>query len=361
MAVQADTDADGEVLWVAENTVFLSDQDGAQLNSYPSWDQYFVDRASAADFDGDGQMEICYQSNDTVSVAELDGTVNWSMPAVDATIGTTCVSTDLDGDGVREVLISDSLSWHVRDGADGHALVTEEDWTSATFFEQPIMIDVNGDGSSEILNSCAAPRLSHCRASEKPLIVYTNPDQAWAPTFPLWPYDTYSGVGMDPDGTVQRTADPSWTTTALWRGSPANPVFGLDLRAELLEACVSSCTEDAAQVRVSARLANLGPDEALADTALAVYALDVDGNRSLLQVIHLEDIAADSYTWYEGDPYVDNGKTTPSYELVTTLGVARHGLVFVAGDDGTGVLPEDECSVGDNEVTWSPATLCGEG
>ena len=360
LAVQADDDPEGEVLWLSRGQwAILSDSDGTEILRYQMGQDYYFNRAAAADIDGDGISEILIGFSDNVLAMELDGTAIWSQIVADISTGTTAIVYDLDGDGDLELLYSDENEWAAYDAATGVPLMTNTEWRSATIWEMPIVIDLDGDGSAEIVNGCVSGG-PDCRDTygNPTVVVYENPDGAWAPTFPLWPYDSYSGVGINPDGSIQRTADPSWTTTGIWRGSPALPVTGFDLQVELLDACVSSCTEDSAEIHLALRVANLGPLEAPEDTSIVVYSLDEAGNRTLLQSITLADIAAASAPWYSGSPFLDNGLASPAYEFVTTLGLAKQGLVFVAGDDGSGNLPFDECAAADNTLKWTPAELC---
>ena len=357
-AVQADTDDAGEVLWLADGWVILVDDDGTELDRYASWSEGDVSSAAIADIDGDGISEMCFGTYDSIEVTELDGTAIWSQPASARSGATVCLTADLDGDGDPDFLFADDDSWQAFDGASGDLLVEMTDWSSDPMWEKPIPIDLDGDGTAELVIGCGSTAPCDWYYDGPAVAVYANPDGAWAPTFPLWPYDTYSGVGMNPDGSIQRTADPSWTTHGIWRGYPAKPVYGLDLRAEVVDACVSSCSEPDGEVRVAVRLLNLGPFEADERTRMAAYALDAEGSRTLLDVISLEDIAGQAGAWYTGPPFLDNGLASPSYELVTTLSEAEHGLLFVAGDDGTGNLPIDECAMDDNTVTWSPDELC---
>ena len=362
IAVQADADQEAEIMWLTHGWTILTESDGSEIGRYPLDESWRLNRAAVADFDGDGISEYCMDDGGSLKVAELDGTVLWSIPLTETTWGwqSTCSTFDLDGDGDQDVLFSGENFWGAFDGRTGATLVMNTDWLSGNHWEIAIVFDVDGDGASEIITSIE-PVAYQTTSAENPtprIAVYDNPDGAWAPTFPLWPYETYSGVGMNADGTVQRTADPSWTTTGLWRGSPANPILGFDLLPEITDACVSSCTDPEGQIRLAVRLVDLGPYEAPESTAFTVYALQEDGSRTRLETVTLADIAASAGDWFDGAPYVDNGFASPTYEVVTTFEVAQHGLEIVAGDHGAGNLPVDECAEENNTLSWSPAELC---
>ena len=362
MAVQADTDPEAEILWWISEWAILTEADGTEIFRNALESEYWPNRPAIADFDGDGISEICADDDGTLKVTELDGTELWSLDLDPSGYGhdNTCVADDLDGDGDPDVLLSHEHFWGAFDGRTGDPLVVNTDWLSGDVWEMMVVIDLDGDGAAEIITGCE-PSADGASGSANPtprVAVYSNPDGAWAPTFPLWPYETYSGVGMNADGTVQRTADPSWTTTGLWRGSPANPILGFDLLPEITDACVSSCTDPEGQIRLAVRLVDLGPYEAPESTAFTVYALQEDGSRTRLETVTLADIAASAGDWFDGAPYVDNGFASPTYEVVTTFEVAQHGLEIVAGDHGAGNLPVDECAEENNTLSWSPAELC---
>ena len=368
LVVQADTDPEGELLITSKAWEFLLDSDGTQLASWqPPSTNIFTGPTAAFDADGDGISELCMASRDEVRVTELDGTLLWSASysySVNV-VHYACTTTDLDADGNREVqLVRPGGAWEIYDGATGALLMADPDWTTSPLNDSPVFVDLDDDGSSEAILSCmsypGSPFICDTNAPGRGITVFRNPDDSWAPTFPLWPYDNFSGVGMNPDGTVQRTADPSWQDGGYWRGPPALPRSGIDLSLELVDACVSSCSVDEAEVNLSIRIADHGPFEAEANTPLAVYGLSDDGVLLLLQALTLADLASQRTPWFNGDAWIDNGTVSPSFEIQTTLAQARNGLVLTLGDPGDGSMLAEECDADDNTLTWSPDDLCAD-
>ena len=87
------------------------------------------------------------------------------------------------------------------------------------------------------------------------------------------------------------------------------------------------------------RLANLGPQEVQRGAPVAVYGLDEDGTRTLLEL-----------RWFH--EFIDNGWASATVELELTVEQAVRGIVLVAGDDGSGAVVMEDCDLRNNEVYW---------
>ena len=339
--VQADTDADAELLWVSEFENVLMEPDGGTIWSQTlRGDDEAWSLACAGDLDGDGWMEVVYHNIDEIVARSVDGTQLWSAPRTDFTDWyVACTAFDFDLDGADEVVTVDDETFRVMDGATGTTLFMDESWHSATVGDKQLVVDLDGDGSVEILLENPWAVGAGAQATYK---VYRNVNRDWPPGTQIWPSATWSGTSVLPDGRVPRTADKPWLTTLKWRGQPEWVATGFDLRAVVGDACVASCDDDGL-VRLALRIEDLGPEEV--DTVpLAVYGIQGDGSRALLTVL--------TYSW------IDNSTASEDQDFETTTAQARRGLVLVAGDDGTGAISTTECNAADNETTWA-LTECG--
>ena len=341
--VQVDADADAEILWVSESENVLMEPDGSTIWSQAlRGDDEAFTLACAGDLDGDGRMEVVYHTLYEIIALSLDGTHLWTAPSTDNTGQgyAACTTFDFDLDGADEVVTVDEETFRIMDGATGTSLFIDESWHSATAGDKQLVVDLDGDGSVEILLENPIAAGSNAQPTYK---VYRNVNRDWPPGTQIWPSATWSGTSVLPDGRVPRTADKPWLTTLKWRGQPEWVATGFDLRAVVGDACVSSCDDDDGLVHLVLRIEDLGPEEV--ETApLAVYGIQSDGSRSLLTVM----------TW----GWIDNSTSAEDQDFETTTAQARRGLVLVAGDDGTGVISPEECNAVDNETTWA-LTDCG--
>lgn len=310
-------------LWIgdADGTAWTERALGNTIVAYPC----------AGDVDGDGDVELIYAGSDTLVVLSPEGAIELEIPIVDATDGYMgCTTFDFDLDGAKEIVFGDGEDFYIL-GGDGQVLFRDPDWGSVTVGEFPRVVDLDGDGSVEIVvNETKGDGYGH-----PAITVYRNVHRDWPPGTQLWPTSNWSGTSLNLDGTVPRTADKPWETTLVWRGQPEYAIPGGDLFPKVVDACAATC-EDGATVRVSLRLGNLGPEEAR-DASVAVYAEASDGTRSLLTVAAVG--------------WIDEDTLSATVEVDVPLEAARQGLVFVAGDDGTGTLPTD-CDEGNNALSW---------
>ena len=116
---------------------------------------------TVGDFDGDGRPEIGAAGRGAFTVFDLDciGTpegcsgegIRWTRPSQDASSSCTGASIfDFEGDGRAEAIYADECFVRVYDGATGDVLFSA--WRpSGTWYENPIVADVDGDLNSELV------------------------------------------------------------------------------------------------------------------------------------------------------------------------------------------------------------------
>jgi hypothetical protein len=239
---------------------------------------------------------------------------------------------DFELDGFPEIIVDYTVELWIVDGQTGTIHWKDTGLRADMGGEMPpIIIDLDGDGSVEILLSLAGEGIPN----EPILRVYGNVNRDWPPGKRIWTGMEWSGVERFADGTVPRIPDPSWSTTRLWRGSPPYSDEGTDLLPSVT-ACEASC--EGGEIRLAVQLQNLGPQDAKAGTPLAVYRVDAAGVQTLDQVLTTTD-------WLN----VQMG--TASWELVFDRSEVPGGVVLVAGDDGTGLQATD-CDTSNNTVHW---------
>src|SRR5262249_28109197 len=121
-----------------------------------------------ADFDGDGRVELAAAGATTYAVFDPDCTgtpdpqtcaamttdgVLWFQPSQDLSSNVTGSSVfDFDGDGRAEVVYGDECFTRVYDGLTGKVLYSRYR-TSCTWYENPVIADVDADYNAEIVST----------------------------------------------------------------------------------------------------------------------------------------------------------------------------------------------------------------
>jgi hypothetical protein len=121
-----------------------------------------------ADFDGDSRVEFasagataytvfdpdCTGTPDPATCASLSTNgIVWSQPSQDSSSNVTGSSVfDFDGDGRAEVVYGDECFTRVYDGKTGKVLYSRYR-TSCTWFENPVIADVDADFNAEIVST----------------------------------------------------------------------------------------------------------------------------------------------------------------------------------------------------------------
>jgi hypothetical protein len=164
-----------------------------------------------ADFDGDGQPEIGVAGASRYVVFETDGTVRWNAVVQDSSSNRTGSSVfDFQRDGSAEVVYGDELHLWVFDGSDGSVLF-QTDKSSCTWYEYPLVADVDADGHAEILgvanNSCGF-------GTQRGVFLWGD-DTSWVDTRDVWNEHTYHITNVLQDGTIPTEEEPNWLVAGL--------------------------------------------------------------------------------------------------------------------------------------------------
>lgn len=292
----------------------------------------------AGDFDGDGRMDVAIEIvrnpdevyEQFVSVLSGDLEVLWEAQVFDETAFVACTAFDFDNDGADELVMNDEESLYIFDGRTGAILFEDPSRKSITMDDLPMIVDLDGDGSVEILSlTCVADN------DQRNFVAYTHADGGWPPGTSMWPSASWSGTSLNPDGTVPVTAELPWLTTQKWRGQPEFVDWGVDVSVELADWCYTSC--EGGDVILSVRLVNRGPQELVDGASVSVYA--AGDEEELLGVL-------------EFTGFIDNGGVSATQSIVLTLDEAQEGVYLVAGDPGTGEVTLAECDEDDNSLYW---------
>jgi hypothetical protein len=160
-----------------------------------------------ADYDADGQPEIGIAGATRYVVFETNGAVKWAAVIQDSSSNRTGSSVfDFEADGAAEVVYGDEIRLWVFRGTDGGVLF-QTPKSSCTWYEYPLVADVDGDGSAEILgvgnNNCGF-------GTQRGVFVWGDADDEWVLTRPLWNQHTYHITNVNVDGTIPAVEQNNW-------------------------------------------------------------------------------------------------------------------------------------------------------
>ena len=209
----ADMDLDGDldvvytVGYSAENRLVIWDGQTPQvlLNKFLS-PRNQVSRANIADFDGDGYLEVGlhYQIDPnsatpgTYAVVDdiltTNGDLLWSIITTDQSSTTGSTVYDFDGDGDSEVVYRDEDNLRILDGRTGQVIYISA-CQSGTRWEYPVVADVNGDGTTNIICTCTGQGVT----------VFESNNLPWVPSRSVWNQHGYNVTNVNDDLTIPTT------------------------------------------------------------------------------------------------------------------------------------------------------------
>ncbi len=269
-----DLDGDPEVIRVAGGHVLANDG----LTGALVWNVALADGTggppTVADFDGDGAPEIGVAGASFYQVFESDGSERWRAPVSDFSSNVTGSSVfDFEGDGAAEVVYADEHTLWVYDGATGAVEMQYDEHSSGTLFEYPLIVDVDHDGSTEIVLASN----DYAYSGSHGITAIGDAADSWAPARPVWNQGAYAITNVNDDGTVPADPEQSWTSWNSFRAGNSQSPSGLaqaDLGVGRPDACTIACTDDTIDLWVP--VTNDGSNRAFAFdvTVRAIHGTD---------------------------------------------------------------------------------------
>jgi hypothetical protein len=273
---------------------------------------------TAADFDGDGLPEFAAAGADYYTVYDpdcdataamhrtggrcdrgttlRDGTpippgVLWAQRSQDASSSETGSTVfDFNGDGAAEVVYRDECFLRVFNGANGD-VVYSAGASSGTGYEYPVVADVDGDFSTEIVvprthgPPCPAtdPLMPSVSARQSTgFVILRDPMDRWPASRPIWNQHAYAVTNIGDDAVVPRTSAAlrNWETPRLnnfrqnVQSAPSNGAVA-DLTVTLANA-VDLCTSMSTSQHLEAHVCNRGTNS-VTDGVPVVFTLNDTG------------------------------------------------------------------------------------
>ncbi len=210
----ADLDLDGqpEVLFVSLSGITVVQHDGTVTvtDAVPNLSRWRP--AAIHDMDGDGAPEIAIGAADSYSVIETDLSANWTATVADNTGYAAGTAFDFLGDGSAEAMYADESTLFVFDDAGNPLLTTPR--TSWTQWENPIVVDVDNDGSAEIV---VVSNGSYGIEGSPPVQVIRDVEDRWIPARRIWNQHGYHVTNVREDGTIPTVQPKNWLTLNTFR------------------------------------------------------------------------------------------------------------------------------------------------
>lgn len=234
---------------------------------------------TVADFDNDGEPEVGVAATYYYTVYDTDGSVLWSVENDDESSNMTGSSVfDFEGDGKADVVYADEDTLYAYDGETGAVKLAESGHASGTLFEYPVVVDVDNDGSTEVV--LASNNLVGAGWTG----VTVLGDETWQPTRTLWNQHAYFITNANDDASIPAVQEQNWSRfnnfrcSALLNGLTKDLV---SLKMQTYESCFTECTDPKQAVWLPA--SNAGLAQALTVTItfirddganLGVYTVD---------------------------------------------------------------------------------------
>ena len=219
-----DADPEPEVLLACFNGLTLLEHDGAVvfLDQKPGGDASWWRPAAIHDIDGDGGPEIVVSSDSHYSVYKPDLTVLWTADVVDDSGFAAGTAFDFLGAGFAEAMYADEHNLFVYSETGQVLLSTPRgSWTQA---ENPVVADVDNDGSAEIV-------VVSNGGGQPPVQVIRDVEDRWIQARRIWNQHAYHVTNVREDGTIPKDQKPSWQTLNTFRtnaqiegGTVCNPI-----------------------------------------------------------------------------------------------------------------------------------------
>lgn len=236
------------------------------------------------DTDGDGEPDLCALVGDRVVVVATDGCVLLDDPTGEAYAWTTggCALADLDADGNHEVIAFGMFGLRVYDVETARLLSSREDICTRSWESPPVVADVDGDDSAEIVVAGSPGGCPDHAETGGHVFVVGPTEGRWARTRPVWNQVAYDPTAVTDDARIRKFPRPNPTTVRAYRAQPAQDGDRPDLVPEAVDACAESCADGT--IQLAARVLNRGSVDAAAGAELVLYTYAEGG--------HLTEVAS---------------------------------------------------------------------
>ncbi|MDN3401554.1 choice-of-anchor A family protein [Pseudoalteromonas sp. APC 3213] len=174
---------------------------------------------SISNFLENGELGIVYANYNSVKMIDTTGNEKWSVEIDDSFSGKIGVSAyDFNGDGIDEVIVQDHFKVKVLNGVNGE-LLSSIDNSTATLWEYPIVVDLEGDDNAELIT--VSNNYDSKYNINNGVTVYGAADNSkpWKNATRIWNQHSYHQTNINQDGTLPTYELPSWLNNNTYRSS----------------------------------------------------------------------------------------------------------------------------------------------
>lgn len=272
----ADFDRDGDLDALVQgrknglNTVYCWDiQTSAILrefrldNNYPEG----ASRVNIADLNGDGQLEISFVSFPTLYALRNDFSVMWRATTNDVSAITCSSVFDFCGDGSADVIYRGESFLQILEGATGK-VKWQDNCLSATHLENPLVLDVDNDGQTEILIECG----SNGSRDFGNVVAYEAVGTPGIASRAVWNQHAYLNININDDLSVPRIQqNPHIVGDSLKMNGFLNQYFNPTFPAPDVTFSLQNVVCDRDSLTITLRALNTGEKTTIASLPLSVY------------------------------------------------------------------------------------------
>ncbi len=269
----ADFDADGDLDGIVQgrkgawNCVYVWELETAQvIRTFNLFNNHFdgASRVNVANFDADPALEISFVGHPRLYCLDNNFSVKWTKTVVDPS-SVTCSSVfDFCGDGSSDIVYRSVDKLAVYEGATG-AIKWSDDCVSATHIENPLILDVDADGRTEIVTTCGA-------ASGGKVVVYEALNTPGISSRKVWNQHGYFVTNVNEDLTIPRVQqNPHLVGNGLILNSFMNQFFDYRFAAPNAVLTFKSLECDRDSLDLEIEICNDGQKILPTDAPLAFY------------------------------------------------------------------------------------------
>ncbi len=279
---------------------------------------------TVADFDGDGRPEVGAAGRDYYTVFDIyrpgfgdDDTpeeidedlldefgqdmpepgeiyIRWFIETQDSSRATGSSVFDFQGDGSASVVYNDECYLRVLDGSTGE-FELEIMNSTGTRIEYPIVVDVDGNGRSEIVvvandqnRNCSQWYGDPDYQERRGVYVYEDPNELWVHTRSIWNQHAYSIDNINDDGTLPEVIPDWWDDHNTFRANRQGqvPLNAPDVVVSSVEVNAQFCPPT---IDFQATVRNEGLSTIPAGMPVSLYQLDSAGGGTLVETVVLEE------------------------------------------------------------------------
>jgi hypothetical protein len=160
--------------------------------------------ATVHDFDANGTADYAMSSASQYTTYNADASIRWTAAVSDQSGIAAGTAFDFLGDGSAEAMYADETSLFVFN--DTGTPVFSVPRTSGTLSEYPIVVDVDNDGSAEIV----VVSNTYGATTSPTVQVFKDREDRWIQARRIWNQHTYHVTNVREDGTIPQFEKKSW-------------------------------------------------------------------------------------------------------------------------------------------------------